>query len=147
MDLVQMNQAQRGQAQMGQARKAQVQTGLVRMAQARMDLVPMDLVQAGGRLGVEATAKSQRSSPPRDTSALLRLHLHHVPRHLKPGWQNAMRQSLSLVDQIARFALLARFALSPQRTLCKYQSLIRSMENKPAKISFTAPAQAPQQSR
>lgn len=152
MDLVQMSQVQMVQAQMVLVRMAQARMKQVRMAQGptvqvRMDQVPMDLVQAAGRLGVEATAKSQRSSLPRDTSAQLRLHLHHAPLHLKPSWQNAMRQSLSLEDRIAHFAILARFALSPQRTLCKYQSLIRSVENKPANIFFPAPAQAPQQSR
>ena len=160
MDLVQMSQVQMVQAQMVLVRMAQARTKQVRMAQARtkqvqmaqgptfqarMDQVPMDLVQAAGRLGVEVTAKSQRSSPPRDTSAQLRLHLHHAPLHLKPSWQNAMRQSLSLEDRIAHFAILARFALSPQRTLCKYQSLTRSVKAKPANISFPAPAQAPLQ--
>ena len=128
-DLVQMVQGQMDQVLMAQARTDLIQMGLVPMVlapmaqvlmgQARMDQVQM--LQAQTDLGVEATAKSPRSSPPRNTSAQLRLHLHHAPLHLKPSWQNVMQQTLSLVDQIAHFALLARFALSPKRTLCKFK--------------------------
>ena len=98
---------QMGQVQTVQDHMVQVQMDLGRTG--RMDQVPMGLVQAGS-LGVEATAKSRRSSPPQNTSAQLRLRLHHVPLHLQPSWQNA---TLSMEDQTAHYALLARFALSP----------------------------------
>ena len=135
------------QAQTDQARTDQVHMGLVRMAQG-------PTVQARMDLAVEAGVKSQRSSPARNMSAQLRLRLHHAALHLKPNWQNApsverrmaIPRTLSLEDLIAHSALLARFALSPKRTLCKYQALIRFVEKKTANIS-PAPAQAPQQSR
>ena len=141
---VPMVQGQMARVRMAQARTDPVQMGLVRMAQAQTDQV--QIVQAQTDLGVEATAKSPRSSPPRNTSAQLRLHLHHAPLHLKPSWQNVLQQTLSLEDRIAHFALLALFALSPTRALCKYQTLIVFVENKLANISFPV-AQAPQQSR
>lgn len=123
---------QMGQAQTDPGRMVLVPMGQVPMDLARMELVSMDLVQVAS-LGVEAAAKSRRSSPPRNMSAQLRLHLHHAPLHQQPSWQNAwkllgahwaMHQSPSLEDQIAHFALLARFALSPRRRLCKYRNLI-----------------------
>ena len=120
---VRMGQGQMGQVQMVQALMAQAQMDLGRMGRmvlvpmdlARLDQVPMDLVQVGS-LGVEAAAKSRRSSPPQNTSAQLRLRLHHAPLHLKPSWQNAWKllgATLSMEVQIAHYALLARFALSP----------------------------------
>ena len=168
----QMAQVRVGQVQMGQARTVLAPMAQVQMAQARTDLVPMGQVpmvqvpmaqgrmarvrtvlaqtvqvqvaQAQTDLGVEATAKSPRSLPPRNTSAQLRLHLHHAPLHLKPSWQNVMQQTPSLEDRIAHFALLARFAPSPTQALRKYQTLIRVVENKPANISFPV-AREPQQ--
>ena len=150
------------QAQTVLAQTDQVHMGLDRMAQARMARARMVLVrmaqgptvQARMDLAVEAGVKSQRSSPARNMSAQLRLRLHHAALHLKPSWQNApsverrmaMPRALSLEDLIAHSALLARFALSPKRTLCKYQALIRFVEKKSANIS-PAPAQAQQQSR
>ena len=142
MGQVLMDPGQMGQVQMGQVQTGQVRTGQTLMAQARMDpgrmdrmvlvptdlarmdQVPMDLVRMGS-LGLEATAKSQRLLPPRNMSAQLRLHLHHAPPHQHPSWQNAWKlgtrvMRLSLEDQIAHFAILARFALSLQRTPCKY---------------------------
>ena len=113
MDPGQMGQVQMGQGQTVQGHMAQAQTDPGRMG--RMDQVPMDLVQVGS-LGVEAAAKLRRSSPPQNTSAQLRLRLHHAPLHLKPAWQNAWKllgATLSMEDQIAHYALLARFALSP----------------------------------
>ena len=134
-----MGQVLMGQVLMGQVLMGQVQTDQVRMAQAQMAQAQLDL-------GVEATAKSPRSSLPRNMSAQLHLHLHHAPLHLKPSWQNVMQQTLSLEDRIAHFALLALFALSPTRKPCKYRYLIQVVENKPANISFPV-AQAPQQSQ
>ena len=99
--LVLMDRGQTDQVRTDQGQMAQVRMDLVQMVQAQTDLaqtglaptgqVPMDLVQAANRLGVEATAKSRRSSPPQDTSAQLHHHLHHAPLHLKPSWQNVLR--------------------------------------------------------
>ena len=129
MDQVQMVQAPMAPGQMGQGpmvqvpmaqgQMARVRTVQAQTAQARTDQVPMD--QAQTDLGVEATAKSPRSSPPRNSSAQLRLHLQHAPLHLKSSWQNVMQQTLSLEDRIAHFALLALFALSPTQALRKYK--------------------------
>ena len=102
-DQVQMVQDPKVQARMGQVRTVPVQTGRghmvqVQMAQAQVDpgrmvLVPMDLAQMDlvrvGSLGVKAAAKLRWSSPPRNMSAQLRLHLHHAPLHQQPSWQEA----------------------------------------------------------